>query len=73
MARIFLPPPPSSIDLNGPNMSASQVNANVWSFLSPELVYQLTVATRIVAGALAVSSSLFRQRFLPAYVVSDGG
>jgi hypothetical protein len=54
-------------------MSASQVTKNDWLYHSPELVHQMTVATRIVAGTLAVSSSLFRQSFLPAYVVSDGG
>ena len=54
-------------------MSASQVTKDDWLYRSPELVHQMMVVTRIVAGTLAVSSSLFCQSFLLAYVVSDGG
>jgi hypothetical protein len=59
--------------LNGPSMSASQVNANDWSFLSPELVLQMMISVQIIAGTLAVRSSLFPYSFFPGYVVFNGG
>jgi hypothetical protein len=44
---------------DSPSMSASQVNAtHVWSYLTPEQAYQLTVSTHILAGTLAVSTLL---------------
>ena len=41
---------------------------------SIEVAYQITVSTRIVAGTLAGSSSLFCYSFFPSYqcIVSDG-
>jgi hypothetical protein len=55
-------------------MSASQANAtSIWSYLSPEQAYQLTVSTHILAGTLAVRSFLLPHSFFTAYVVSDGG
>ena len=53
-------------------MSVSQVNENDGPYLSPKLVYQMTISTRILAGAFAVRSSLFRYNLLPSCVVSDG-
>jgi hypothetical protein len=42
-------------------MSVSQVNENDEVYLSPELVYQMTISTRILAGTFAVRSSLSLQ------------
>ena len=39
-------------------MSASQGNATIWAYFSPEQAYEFTVSTHILAGTLAVSFSL---------------
>ena len=58
----FLSPPCLS-------MSASQANITIWSYLTPEQAYQLTVSTYILAGTLAVGT--LSSQFLPS-VMSDG-
>lgn len=71
---LFLSCPPVCFSKsNGPRMSASQVNVSKWSYYSPEVAYQITVSTHILAGTLAVRNSLFHYNFFPACVLSDGG